>query len=42
MIYLTNARTEVKLDFPFLSSIIGKRDMPDTASEEEKVHLECK
>jgi len=41
IIYLTYARTAVRPDFPFLSSFMGKRDMPGTASEEEKMHLEC-
>jgi len=41
LIYLTHARTATKPDSPFLSSFIGKRDMPDMASEEENVDLEC-
>jgi hypothetical protein len=40
-IYLTYTRTAVRPDFPFSSSFIGKRDMPDTANEEEKMYLEC-
>jgi len=33
LIYLTHARTAMKPDSPFLSSFIGKRDMPDMASD---------
>ena len=41
MIYLTHARTVVTFDFPFSSRFIGKRDMPATANEEEKMYLQC-
>jgi hypothetical protein len=39
--YLTHARMIVPPDFPFSSRFIGKRDMPGTASEEEKMYLQC-
>ena len=37
--YITHARMFVCPDFPFLSSFVGKRDMPDMASEEENMYL---
>jgi hypothetical protein len=42
IIYLTHARMLVWPDSSFLSAFIVKRDMPGTATEEEKVYLECK
>jgi len=42
MMYLIHAQMVVLTDFPFSSPFIGKRDMPGTASEEEKLYLECK
>ena len=42
IIYYTHTRTVVKPDSPFLSPLIGKRDMPGMASEGEKVYLKCK
>ncbi len=41
MRYLTHARMVVRPDFPFSPPFIGKRDMPATANEEEKMYLEC-
>ena len=42
IIYLARAQMVVRSDLPFSSPFIGKRDMPGMASEEEKMHLECK
>src|ERR1700756_3112579 len=41
MIYFTHARMEVTADLQISSPFIGKRDMPGTANEEEKMYLEC-
>jgi hypothetical protein len=41
MIYLTHARTVMMSDFLFSSPFMGKRDMPATANEEEKMYLQC-
>ena len=37
--YVTHAQTFMCPDFPFLSSFVGKRDMPDMTSEEENMYL---
>ena len=41
IIYLTHARTVMMSDFLFSSPFMGKRDMPATANEEEKMYLQC-